>query len=430
MKIAFYLENRRIPGADLRKPGLGNPGVGGTQYLFVALPFYMQRLRPKAWELVLLANVTNNLPPELNSVQVDSLADAALVADGLGCDIFIFRPTSDPEGMQIFNILSQTSLKAIAWAHNTPSPQCLDAIANHRQIPRFVAVGREQLDELRDHAVFGKALWIFNGFDVAPYLPPPNLVKEYSTVVYLGSLVPDKGFHLLARAWPAVIAQYPDAKLVVIGTGRLYDSNTRLGKWQVATEEYERQFRKYLSDSFGNPHPSVHFAGLLKHEKIAILQEATVGVVNPSGKSENCPGSALEFQACGTPVVSRAYRGLLDTVVHGKTGLLGRTQKDLVHNLLTLLRDRDKAYTFGQNGIQFVADNFNYDRIVGEWHSLLEDVMKSVPVYPRPVEQNLFHNYKFIREGLRIFKQAFPPARAIPSLYSCKQYAKIWINRR
>ena len=43
MKVAFYLENKDIQKVDFTNPELGNPGCGGTQFLFAATPYYLKK---------------------------------------------------------------------------------------------------------------------------------------------------------------------------------------------------------------------------------------------------------------------------------------------------------------------------------------------------------------------------------------------------
>ena len=88
MKIAFYLENKDIPNIDLSQPELGNPGCGGTEYLFVALPYYIEKLQGRQCEPVILANHIDNLPKNIKSAQVENVCDAARCAKECGCDFF------------------------------------------------------------------------------------------------------------------------------------------------------------------------------------------------------------------------------------------------------------------------------------------------------------------------------------------------------
>ena len=228
-------------------------------------------------------------------------------------------------------------------------------------------------------------------------------------------MIPAKGFHHIARVWPAVKERVPNAELVVIGSGKLYDRNRSLGKWGVAEEGYERQIRAYLSDGHGNPDPSVDFKGTLGIEKIKILQEADVGIVNPSGATENCPGSAIEFQAAGTPVVSGAYRGLLDTVLHERTGLLGRSDRDLIDNIVYLLRNKGLVRSYGENGIEFVKDKFSYEKISEQWLDLFGDVYYGIPNVVEGISQYPFNDYKILREMIRLLRKHIPFLRGVPS---------------
>ena len=40
MKIGLYLPNESYRGVDLSRPDHGNPGIGGTEYNFLTLPYY------------------------------------------------------------------------------------------------------------------------------------------------------------------------------------------------------------------------------------------------------------------------------------------------------------------------------------------------------------------------------------------------------
>jgi hypothetical protein len=248
-------------------------------------------------------------------------------------------------------------------------------MAQCRQIRQYVCVGQQQLNRLSRHKIFEKSSCIVNGFDAAKYMPGAESAKDSRTVVFLGNLIPAKGFHWLARVWPDVISAIPEAKLMVIGNGALYDRNSKLGKWAVAQEDYEAaHIRPYLSDVSGNLHPSVKFMGLMGDTKIPLLQKATIGIVNPSTQTENCPGCAIELQASGTAVVSTAANGLLDTVIHKKTGLLGNNLADFAKNMIYLLQNKAEACRLGKQGIDFVRTSFSYEKVSRQWLYLFKRV--------------------------------------------------------
>lgn len=418
MRIGLYLDNRNLPDVDLSEPEKGNPGIGGTQFNFITLPYYYQKIHPETSDVILCANHTDQLPPDIKTCRVFDCTDAAEKCAGAGCDLFVYRPGADvDEEKGITNVFETRNINAIAWLHSTPSIPVLNLLSDCEKIKRTVFVGREQLDVFRDHPVFNKSRCILNGFDASKYLPSGEIEKKGDTVVYLGSLIPAKGFHYLARVWPIVKKNIPEAKLIVVGSGKLYNRHQTLGRWHVADEAYEANYiRPYLSNSDGSVQASVKFVGLLGPEKISILQAADVGVVNPSGATENCPGSALEIQACGTPVVSLAWQGLLDTVVNKKTGLLGKNDNDLYRNIIYLLRNKNVSKKYGRNGIQFVKKRFSYEVIIKEWSKLFSDIYQDIPNDYEPLTQNPFYQYKILREVMRILKHHFPFMRNIPPI--------------
>ncbi len=427
IKVGFYLKNQGYSNVDLRFPEKGNPGIGGTQFTTIATAYYLNKYFPDIIEPILLANNLELLPPSLKVYYAANDVDAALQSEALGCSIFIFK--SKRVNHEIYDYLRKSNLKAIARSNNTPFVEGLNQIANCPQIKAHVCVGHEQLDLLRDHRVFAKSTRIFNPFNIENFVPKHEIVKEGNTVVFLGNIIPAKGFHVLARVWHRIIKERPDAKLIVIGSGKLYDRNSKLGKWGVAEESYEAKYiRPFLSDENGNIMNSVHFAGLLGAEKIEILQNADLGVVNPSGKTETFCSAAVEFQACGTPVVSAAKGGLLDTVVHGNTGLLMKNDKELVESILYLLNNPSVAKQFGANGIHHVRENFSPQEIAKQWLDLFVDICNDKPPQPQVMKQNYYYKAKLIKENMRKLKNLLPPLQNVPSVIELEE--SLWKTKQ
>ena len=431
MKIAFYLENRDIPDVDLSRPELGNPGCGGTEYLFVALPYYLDKLQGQKCKSILLANHVRSLPKTLDSIEVEDVCDAILFAKEDGCDFFVYRARRHPE-KELLSLIQTLKMPTIVWAHIIPNGKHLQQLADNEYVRSIVCVEHEQYDLAQDSAVWKKLTYIVNGFDLKGYqlIRPPK--KDRNEVVYIGALIKQKGFHLLARAWPKILKQCPDAHLSVIGTGALYDSKARLGPWGVAEESYEKEFiHPYLQDSSGLPHPSVNFLGKLGSEKKEILYRAMVGVPNPVGSTENCPGSAIEIQASGTAVVSGAYYGLLDTVRGGETGLLGRTEDDLVNNICRLLKDRELAEKFGDNGIRFIEERYNFKKVTSSWCNLFYLLRQGQQPKRIRFKNNLNRHTKYLIVINRYFQIIFGNFIVWPSLIEMKlNFLKLLKNIR
>jgi len=419
IKVGLYLVNKGYQGVDLSKPEDGNPGIGGTQYNFLTLPYYYMKYFDDV-EFVFYAHITDTLPLGFEAVELENVSDAAQKAKQDGCDIFVYRPTQDTEGKEFLENLKDIKIKTLAWVHNTPFKQ-LGKISKHPYIVRYVNVSKEQYDMLRDHPIIYKTDMICNGFDPKHYTPKDEIQKEKS-VVYMGSLIYSKGFHVLARVWKKVLDKVPEAKLEVIGSGQLYNRNSKLGKWEIADESYESIFRPYLSDEKGNKLDSVIFHGVLGKEKISIMQKAMIGCPNPSGMTENCPGVAIEFQACGTAIVSGAFCGILDTVEGGKTGLLGKSCDELVENIVSLLQDEQYARELGQNGVKFVQEKFDYKKISTKWKNTFEDIMSDKDAEILPIDQNPDYEYKQLSEKMRLLKEKYKFLRWIPAYIQVRPY--------
>ena len=234
----------------------------------------------------------------------------------------------------------------------------------------------------RDHKAFLKSVYIYNGMPVEylktqlPYIPSYN--KRPFEVTYIGSIVPYKGFHILAEAWKDILKVFPQAKLNVIGSGKLYDRTSKLGRYGIAEEEYEKQFMPALTDDAGNIIPSVHFWGVLGTEKNEILKRTRVGVPNPSGISETFCITALEMQAMGALVTTINYGGLKNTVFH--TGLLYNNPKDLATSIVTLLKKKDNHI---QDFYEFMEENFSFEHITKDWIDFINHLSdSSIPFLP------------------------------------------------
>ena len=419
IKVGFHVGNESYPTADTRFPEKGNPGMGGTQFTTIATAYYLDKLYRDKLEVFIFANYIDYLPHSLKAFEAIDDIDAAVKSVEQGCEIYIFR--SRPGNHTIYEKLAQLPLKAIARSNNTPDVEGLKAIFNCPTIKRHVCVSREQLDGLRDHRIFEKSTSIYHAFNDTMFNSGREINKTGNTVVYVGSLIHSKGFHILAKIWPEIILKRPDAKLLVIGSGSLYGQSKKQGKWGIAEENYEADYiRPYLSDSDGNVIDSVKFLGVLGEEKIGILQQADVGVANPSGFTETFCSTALEFQAAGTPVVSAARGGLLDTVWHGQTGLLGRNPKELKKNILFLLNNPETAKAFGQSGIRFVRNKFAYEKNAQHWFSVIVDTYSNKPPRLEKMKDNYFHNYKLLRECIRITRKSVPLLKDLPSLDEVK----------
>lgn len=377
MKIAFYLDNRNLSNVDCYNLENGNPGIGGTEYIIQATVYYLAKLAPQ-YHVVLGAQCIDNIPPISYYKQANSIS--GLIKDEKP-DYIIFK--YEPYLYKEASICAKGSkTKLIPWAHNFIRRSELTELANNPLVARIICVSKEQLNMYRDHKAFLKSVYIYNGMPVKylktelPSLPSYN-ERPYE-VTYIGSIVPYKGFHILAEAWKDVLKVFPQAKLNVIGSGKLYDRTSKLGRYGIADEEYEKQFMPALTDDEGKIIPSVHFWGVLGIEKNEILKRTRVGVPNPSGVSETFCITALEMQAMGALVTTINYGGFKNTVFH--TGILYNNPKELAASIVSLFRRKENHI---HDFYKFMEEHFSFEHVTKDWMYFINHLdTPSVPFLP------------------------------------------------
>lgn len=403
-RVAFYFDDHGFSQLDLSSPCEGNNGVGGTQYCFLMTADAL--VKHTQHEVVFYHYHENRFPPGVQERIVSTWQEMLELAQQDGCDVFIFKAEGASD---MVKALRDTQLKCVAWAHNYLYAKELEELTSSPAIRRVVFVGREQYDRYIDHDVIGKSVFIYNMFDGERF--PLRRQPETPAVTYTGSLIHAKGFHLLARVWKDVLREVPEAQLYVIGSGRLYDRSAAVGPLQVASGRYEAEFAGDLMEN-GRLLPSVHFLGTMGLEKLEIYQRTSVGVMNPSGRTETFGLSAVEMGACGIPVVTKAANGLFDTVLSGRTGYLVRSERQLRQKIVRLLRDRAGSQRMGVEAKAFVTAAFSPQRLVGQWDQLIADVLADAPCAYRRPAAHFTNNVKWARMVIRALRRCgipFPP---------------------
>ncbi len=185
-----------------------------------------------------------------------------------------------------------------------------------KKVQKYVAMGATKIivpsnylkSILTDWGVDDKKITvIYNGFHLtAPKSLKTSLRKRLgltgSVVLTAGRLVPWKGIKELIGAMPALIAQIPDANLVVVGSG-------------PQEEELKAKVKELGLDSV------VKFVGRLDQKDLfEYIKAADVFALNTS--YEGLSHQLLETMAIGTPIVTTNIGGNPETIKHGKTGVL------------------------------------------------------------------------------------------------------------
>jgi glycosyltransferase involved in cell wall biosynthesis len=221
-----------------------------------------------------------------------------------------------------------------SWFEVLPFPKALFGYLTEKSIPHVyrqqtvIAISEGTRDDVVGLGVPQRRVVVAPcGVDTQRYVPGDKSAQPL--ICFVGRLDDRrKRVEDLIDVFPSIAEQVPGAQLVIAGGGRR-----------------DAELRRRAAGS-----RNVVFAGFVdESEKIDLYQRSWVGVF-PSSK-EGFLLTALEANACGTPVVTYEHPGTT-TVVDGETGLVvprGDVQR-LAEAVVSLLKDDETRLEMGQRG--------------------------------------------------------------------------------
>jgi phosphatidyl-myo-inositol dimannoside synthase len=206
--------------------------------------------------------------------------------------------------------------------------------------------------------------------DPATFRPDPRAraairarhgLAERPVVVCVSRLVPRKGQDTLIRAWPRVLAEVPEAALLIVGGGPYAASLRSLAGKTVPP----------ASAVFTGPVP---FAELPAHYAAGDVFSMPCRTRRGGLDVEGLGIVYLEASATGLPVVGGDSGGAPNAILDGETGYVvaGRDTEALASRLISLLRDPDGARAMGEKGRAWIERDWTWDQAAARLRTLID----------------------------------------------------------
>jgi sugar transferase (PEP-CTERM/EpsH1 system associated) len=235
-----------------------------------------------------------------------------------------------------------------------------------RYAARFYCLTVDMAAEVIAHRVVArrKVTVIRNGIDTDCFRAPCdpiairrelNIPLAAPLVGTVGRLNEIKRQDRLLRAFAQVRTQLPDAYLLLVGDGPLFES------------------LRDQASSLGIGE-RVRFAGY--QPRITPYLRA-MDVFALTSRSEGMPQAVLEACVVGVPVIATAVGGVPEVIEHGRTGLLvdQGDESALATGLLEILTNRTKAQRMCTAAQELVEMQFSVRRMAEEYHSHFQGLL-------------------------------------------------------
>ena len=214
-----------------------------------------------------------------------------------------------------------------------------------QHIDRFISPSRFTRDKHREWGL-DLPFDVLPSFTTAPSVAPVARPHERPYFLFVGRLIKIKGLHTILRTF----ARYPDADLVVAGTGG-----------------HESELRALASDL-----PSVRFVGAQSSEQLQRLYRHAIALIMPSIAYEVFGLVLIEAFAEGTPALVRNLGGMAEVATDSGAGILFDTDEGLLDGMRQLQTDQAVRARLGENGRTAFERMYSEDVHIRGYLSIVE----------------------------------------------------------
>jgi glycosyltransferase involved in cell wall biosynthesis len=223
---------------------------------------------------------------------------------------------------------------------------------------------------------------IMHGINIDQFTPvtkeeKEGLKKEYGfegrkVILHPARFLPWKGILPAIKSMPRVIKEFPTVLMVMTGRAeRIFDDMDELAR-------YDSEIDKFIKDN--NLSENIHIGSYTHHDIPRLTSLCDILVYTTIGNEPFglCP---VEGMACKVPVIVTRSGGLVESVVHGKTGFVidrdeDRLPKELADRIIELLSNQSLVKEFGENGRKRVEEMFDKRQMAKDFIRLSEELIR------------------------------------------------------
>ncbi|MDD4762025.1 MAG: glycosyltransferase [Candidatus Pacebacteria bacterium] len=123
----------------------------------------------------------------------------------------------------------------------------------------------------------------------------------------------------------------------------------------------------------------LHWLGRVDDDRVLVLAYSAADLMVVSSLQDNLPNTAVEAQACGTPVVAFDIGGLPDIVVHRETGWLAKPfdTDDLADGIVWILENDMRRGALSAAARKQAVERFAERVIAAEYSSLYDNILSN-----------------------------------------------------
>jgi glycosyltransferase involved in cell wall biosynthesis len=169
--------------------------------------------------------------------------------------------------------------------------------------------------------------------------PPTKPLKQIYDLIYVGRFENEKGLVGLINVLAKIKLIYPTIKLVLIGEG---------SQELIIRREIDRL---HLINNVKILSTRKDVSPWLKKSKIFML----------TSMNEGMPNVVLEAALCEIPTICREFEGVNEVIKNNQTGIIVRSEKEIVVAITKLLECPDIRISMGKAAQNYVKEKFNVD---------------------------------------------------------------------